>query len=73
MSAVDEAMLECAITAIGWATCLVLSAGTYLIGCAIAPHVHWGDSPHTLGMLSTISFIWMVEHRHFAQALKGKR
>jgi hypothetical protein len=48
---------------IGWAFCMAMLAGAYLIGFYLADHFGGAEHRDAFGILSALVLIWLYEHR----------
>jgi len=60
---IGEAVGETIATVFGWLVCLAVSVGAYSLGVWAAPHLGWAGNHGTAGLLTSLMFIWMYEHR----------
>ena len=67
----SDFLVECVVVLIGWAFCINVLVGAYLLGWWIAPLVGWTGDREILGLLSAITLIWIYEHRHFEEKLNS--
>jgi hypothetical protein len=48
---------------LGWAFCMAILAGAYLLGYALAGYFGGASHREAFGLLSAINVIWIYEHR----------
>lgn len=60
---ISEAVVELVVSVIGWAVCMAMAAGSYMLGSWLAPQFGGQDHREAFGVLSAIAFIWLYEHR----------
>lgn len=60
---ISEALAEVAALVIGWGFCMAMLAGSFAIGFWLAPHFGGAEHREAFGILSSVVWIWLYEHR----------
>ena len=71
--AADRLFMELATWALGWLFCVIALEGAFALGRWVATNSGSGINPDAAGVLSSLSIIWIYEHRHFESKLEDIR
>lgn len=61
--ATNEVMSTLIADIFGWAFCMAMLAGIFLLGYWLAPYFNGGGHRDAFGILSAMVFIWLYERR----------